>query len=251
MWLYSKTKGGMMKNKILALGLVCLFFMFCAQKVNEDQAEEIIRAAFELTEKDTVEILGISMETKKEAIVKFNLNEVQISSKMRRYDTGWQLDEIQNDFGMWVPAENLAKMFSQPEKQKATMRDMASISTALADYITDNGIAPEQEGAYSEESDFYSSLSPFYIKILPIKDSWGNNFMVYCGEVCNGIYGATGCGRDDFIVVSYGRDGQKEDWEYNTADPNAGLFIIESADDFDKDLVVWNGSWIRAPRIGK
>jgi len=240
-----------MKTKIFILGLICLFYINCAQKFDEVQAGNIIRKSFELTEKDSVEILGISMEAKDVAIVKFNLNEVQISSKMRKYDTGWQLDEIQNELGMWIPAENLTKFFSQPEKQKTAMLDIITISTALADFVTDNGTTPKQEGIYSEGSDFYYSLSPFYIKELPIKDPWGNNYRAYCGLACNGKFGISGAMTDDFIIVSYGKDGEKEIWEFNAASPEAGIFVVKDASDFDKDLVMWNGSWIRAPRTGR
>ena len=237
-----------MRTKILAFVSICLFFINCAQKFNEIQAQDVIKSSFELTEKDSLEILGISMEKKDVAIVKFNLNEVQISSKMRKYDTGWQLDEIQNELGMWIPADNLTKFFSQPEKQKTTMIDITTISMALADFITDNGYAPKQEGIYSETNDFYYSLSPFYIKELPLKDPWGNNYRVYCGLSGNGIYGISGCISDDFIVASYGRDGERETWEFDAPSPEAGIFIVRDSDDFDKDLVMWNGSWIRAPR---
>lgn len=64
----------------------------------------------------------------------------------------------------------------------------------------------------------------------------------------NGNYGITDCVSDDFVIVSYGRDGSKEIWEYDAMDPEAGLFIIRDVGDFDKDLVMWNGSWIRTPR---
>jgi len=237
-----------MRTKILALGFIFLFLYGCAQKFDEIQAKAIIEKSFELTGKDSVEILGISMEEKDIAIVKFNLNEVQISSKMRKYDTGWQLDEIQNELGMWIPAENLTKFFSQPEKQKIAMLDITVISTGIADFVIDNGITPKQEGIYSEDSDFYIALSPFYLKELPIKDPWGNNYRVYCSSAGNGIYGISGCVSDDFIVVSYGRDGEKETWEFDAASPEAGIFIVRDSDDFDKDIVMWNGSWIRAPR---
>ena len=74
-------------------------------------------------------------------------------------------------------------------------------------------------------------------------------YRVYCGEACNGKYGISGCGPDDFVVVSYGRDGKEEDWLYDFNNPKAGLYEVVSLDDFDKDIVMWNGSWIRAPRL--
>ena len=237
-----------MRTKILALGLAFLFFYGCAQKFDEVQAENIIKSSFELTEKDSVEILGISMEEKDVAIVKFNLNEVQMSSKMRKYDTGWQLDEIQSELGMWIPAENLTKFFSQPEKQKIAMMDITIICTALADFATDTGTLPKQDGIYAIDSEFYLSLSPFYVKELPIKDPWGNNFRAYCGLACNGKFGISGADSYDFIIASYGKDGEKDIWEFNAMDPEGGLFVVKDVSDFDKDLIMWNGSWIRASR---
>ena len=137
----------------------------------------------------------------------------------------------------------------QKVKQRNSMKDMVTIAGSIADFVTDNGITPEQDGTYDENSEFYKALSPFYVKVLPIKDNWGNNFRVYCGEACNGIYrGITGCNSRDFIIVSFGRNGKKEDWEYNRKNSAAGIYELETLDDFDKDIVVWNGSFVRAPK---
>ncbi|MGB2843647.1 MAG: hypothetical protein WBC02_02190 [Candidatus Aminicenantaceae bacterium] len=136
----------------------------------------------------------------------------------------------------------------QKAKQKNSMKDMVVISGSLADYVTDNGITPKQDGIYDRNSEFNKALSPFYVKILPVKDSWGNNFIVYCGKACSGKYGISGAVSDDFVVVSYGRDGKKDNWKFSPSNPEAGLFVVEDIEDFDKDLVAWNGSWIRAPR---
>jgi len=238
-------------RKLIILVGICLIFLNCGPKFNDAAATAVIQEAFELTEGDSLEILGISMESKEVAIVKFKLNEVQISSKMRKYDKGWQLDEVQNDLGMWVPAENITKLYSQPEKQKIAIIDISVISTGLADYVTDSDMmTPKQDGIYDENSEFYLALSPFYVIELPVKDPWGNNYRVYCGTAGNGKFGITNCANDDFIVVSYGRDGEKESWEFDPSSPEEGLFILKNANDFDKDLVQWNGSWIRAPRVG-
>ena len=237
-----------MRVKILVLGLVCLFIISCAQKLNDAQVEDIINSAFELTEEDSLEILGISMEEKNLAIVKFKLNDVQILSKMRKYDRGWQLDQIQDDLGMWVPTESVTNLVTEQkkkEKQIIAMMDIGTISTALADFVIDNGYTPKQDGPYDENSDFYTELCPTYLSVLPTTDPWGNNYRVYCGRSCHGQYGISGTGIDDFLVVSYGQDGEKEIWEFEAWNPDGGIFTEE---DLDKDLVMWNGSWIRAPR---
>jgi hypothetical protein len=133
-------------------------------------------------------------------------------------------------------------------KQIESMKDITVIATSIADYVTDNGITPKQDGIYDEKSEFYQVLSPFYVYVLPITDSWGNQFRVYCGEACNGHYGISNAASDDFVAVSYGRDGKKEDWKFDAYNPGAGLFVTKAVEDADKDLVMWNGSWIRGVR---
>lgn len=136
-------------------------------------------------------------------------------------------------------------------KQKSTMKDITVISTAITDYVNDNGITPAQDGTYDARSNFRAAVCPSYINPLPLTDQWGNNFLVYCGTACNGKYGIAGAKSDDFLVVSYGRDGKMDDWEFDWNDPEAGLSIITKMDDFDKDLVIWNEYWIRAPTGSK
>lgn len=136
----------------------------------------------------------------------------------------------------------------QKAKQKSTMKDIATISTAIADYITDNGIAPIQTtGTYTGGSAFHSALSPFYIKVLPINDQWGTGFNVWCGAAAT-KYGISAPGLDDFLVASYGRDKVETAFTFDPANPDAGLFALKSGEDFKEDLVMWNGSWIHAPR---
>ncbi len=144
--------------------------------------------------------------------------------------------------------QEVPEMTKQKSKQIMTMKEIVTITTALLDYVTDFGIAPEQDGTYDENTEFCRALAPFYIRNLPIHDGWGNNYIVYCGEACNGKYGISGCTSDDIVVVSYGRDGKKEDWEFVPYNPSAGLYELETLDDFDKDIVMWNGSWVRVPR---
>lgn len=138
----------------------------------------------------------------------------------------------------------------QKEKQESAMRDIVDLITiALADYASDHGTLPKQDGIYDEKSEFYKALCPRYIKKLPIKDPWGNNYLIYCGEAIKGKYGISEATEDDFMVVSYGRDGKKEVWKFDNPDPNLCFFDVKNIEDFNKDLVNWNGAWIRAPRL--
>lgn len=136
----------------------------------------------------------------------------------------------------------------QKAKQKTTMKDIGTISTALADYVTDNGTTPVQSGTYDASAAFYSALSPFYIKVMPINDQWGNPYNAYCGTSVDGNYGITGAGGDDFLVASWGRDKIVEGFSFDISNPEAGLFVVNQMAHFNRDLVMWNGSWVRAPR---
>ena len=137
-------------------------------------------------------------------------------------------------------------------KQLNSLRDVTFINQAMTDYMTDFGVPPKQSGTYTRGSEFNEALSPFYIKVLPISDGWEGNYQVYSGKAGNGVYnGIEGCTDKDIVIVSYGRDGKKENWTYNPKKPEAGLYEIKSDKDYDKDLVIWNGNWIRAPNIPK
>jgi len=142
----------------------------------------------------------------------------------------------------------------QKAKQKATMKSVATISAAITDYITDNGVAPAQGGIIVAGPGFYESLAPFYIKVLPITDEWGTPYNVWCGAAAatTPYSGITGGELDDFVVASFGRNKMPDaDIGFSLANPEAGLFIVSSSADFNNDLVMWNGSWISAPKTAQ
>jgi hypothetical protein len=158
-------------------------------------------------------------------------------------------EEYKEEMGIDKEAMDLA---TQKDKQIISMKDIATINVAISDYVTDHGAPPKQSGSIEKSGTFYKALSPFYIKIVPGHDGWGNDLLVFSGKACNGVYeGIKGCTDKDFIVVSFGRDGKKDSWKYNSKDSGAGIFELESLDDFDKDLIMWNGTWIKAPARGK
>ena len=150
----------------------------------------------------------------------------------------------------------LEKMFdseaTDQAKQLNSMREVTFINQAITDFMTDFGVPPKQSGIYTKGSEFNEDLSPFYIKVLPISDGWEGNYRVYSGKAGNGVYnGIEGCTDKDIVIVSYGRDGKKDNWTYNPKKPEAGLYELKSDKDYDKDLVIWNGNWIRAPHVAK
>ena len=140
----------------------------------------------------------------------------------------------------------------QKSKQKATMKDITTIATAITDHVTDQGQAPPaQSGAYAAGDAFYTSICPFYVKVLPTRDKWSQPYLVYTGVAATGQWGCEpqgGPGLDDFIVGSTGRNGPAEDGSYDTSDPEAGFFTVSSMQDFNNDLVMWNGNWVLAPK---
>ena len=144
----------------------------------------------------------------------------------------------------------------QKAKQKKTMEQIVHLATACADYVTSVGYAPDsgnQSGALQAGSNFLSSISPMFLKVCPINDQWGNPFRVYTGTAVGSVYSipAEDIAADDFLIVSLGRDGEDggdESFTYNTANPAAGMYQINSVADFDNDLININGSWLHAPR---
>jgi prepilin-type N-terminal cleavage/methylation domain-containing protein len=148
--------------------------------------------------------------------------------------------------GMFVPNALTA---IHKSKQRSTMRDIRIIAIAIADYVTDNGRAPTQDGTYDGSSAFYYLITPFYAKALPLNDEWGNGYRVWCGSAVS-EYGISGAFSDDFLVASFGRDKTQESFVFDKSSFGAGLFQVSSLSDFDKDLIMWNGVWIRYPRAG-
>ena len=59
-------------------------------------------------------------------------------------------------------------------KQKRTMADMRSISTAIESYAVDNAAYP----AASSPATLAASIEPAYIKILPAADGWGRAYTI-------------------------------------------------------------------------
>ncbi len=145
----------------------------------------------------------------------------------------------------------------QKAKQKEAMKQIVHLATACADYVTTVGIAPDsgnQSGPLQVDSNFLSAISPMFLRVCPINDAWGHPFRVYTGIAVGSVYDlpAEGISRDDFLIVSLGRDGEDggdKSFTYNAVNPFAGMYQMNSIADFDNDLVSLNGSWLHAPRI--
>jgi type II secretion system protein G len=144
----------------------------------------------------------------------------------------------------------------QKAKQKSSMKEIMSMSTAAADYITDHGdwTLVAQNGPLTAATDpFPQAVATFYLKICPINDPWNGAYQVYCGEsaVEGVINSPDDIGSDDFCVLSWGRnkaEGPIGATNYSTSTPEAGFYNVSRMLDFDNDLVCWNGNWIVGPR---
>ncbi|MFQ6110202.1 MAG: type II secretion system protein [Candidatus Aminicenantales bacterium] len=142
----------------------------------------------------------------------------------------------------------------QKSKQKGTMKDIVTIATGAADFITDQGAwdnaGVTHSGDLQNNDSFITALAPFYLKVCPVNDQWGEPFKVYLGTAVSSVRNiqSTDIGDDDFLIESHGRDNTSDGWNYSASAPTAGMYIVDSMDDFKNDLVNWSGSWIRAPR---
>lgn len=141
----------------------------------------------------------------------------------------------------------------QKGKQKGTMQDMNGIARAIIDHVTDLGFAPDQSGPVTGGSNFIKELTPFYQKVIPMIDQWGTAFYVYCGTAIEsaGIDGVTSGGSDDFLVISFGRDRISTPFSFNPLNPVNTFFELTALVSFDQDLVIWNGTWIHAPKTAQ
>jgi general secretion pathway protein G len=145
----------------------------------------------------------------------------------------------------------------QKAKQKSSMKEIVTVATACADYMTDHGdfTLIAQAGDLVAASPFMVAMSSFYVKVIPVNDPWNHPYKVYLGATAVSTYisnaDATEIGEDDFAIAAWGRDGldgpNYNAASYSTGTPEAGRYNVSKMADFNEDLVNWNGSWIVGP----
>jgi general secretion pathway protein G len=144
----------------------------------------------------------------------------------------------------------------QKAKQKSAMKEIVTMATACADYMTDHGDFSTlvQNGPLALANPFMLAMSSFYIKIIPVNDPWNNPYNIYLGEAAvEGVVtdgNVDEIGEDDFVVESWGRDkavGPKGVADWLAATPETTRYNVSAMVDFNNDLVNWNGSWICGP----
>ena len=108
-------------------------------------------------------------------------------------------------------------------RQKRTMSDMRTISTALGAYGTDNVFYPRNITAFSQVSGY---ISPVYIKTFPANDGWATPY--YLGTEADGA---------DYTLISYAKD--------RIAGP---MPTIETkTKNFDCDIIATGGQFFQYP----
>ena len=124
----------------------------------------------------------------------------------------------------------------QRSKQKRTMADMRTIATAWEARATDVN-KYNAAGAVSMPTvtlsliTMTSILSPTYIKSLPPRDGWGNDWE-YRGDK---DFGATAAAQQ-YAIISYGKDGIVQ------ASP-----VGSSTTNFDCDIIYSQGGFLQYP----
>ena len=108
-------------------------------------------------------------------------------------------------------------------RQKRSMSDMRTISTAIGAYGTDSVFYPRGIPDVAALSPY---ISPVYIKTFPTRDGWGTPF--------DFISNAAG---SNYTLISYARD------RVRGTDPTSET----KTQQFDCDIVATNGAFIQYP----
>jgi len=130
---------------------------------------------------------------------------------------------------------------------RATLADMEMWAGAIERYTIDHGEAPTNpNGRLTYKKTILRELLP-YLERVRITDLWGFSFWIWTGP---GIdeFGIRTTGPEDFLIVSMGKKARPESWTFDPMRPRAGLFEIRQAEDFEKDIVLWNGRFVRGPK---
>jgi general secretion pathway protein G len=141
----------------------------------------------------------------------------------------------------------------QTGKQVGTMEDMRTIAAACLEYVSEFNEAPAagvQDGQLQPDSVFVKALTEKYLTKCPTKDKWGNPYVVYSGLAVLHFPGfdESMVGKTDFLIISFGRKGVNEQFVFEPNQRESGIFESKTMADYDKNLINWNGTWIRAPK---
>ncbi len=144
---------------------------------------------------------------------------------------------------------------TQDARQTGTMRDILTLAQACQAYVAENDEAPAagvQEGALQAAGPFAKAITKKHLVSCPTEDKWGHALQVYTGKAVAKYPGfsAENVSDTDFLIMSLGRAGKPDNFVYNPEDPEAGFYKVEKTQDYDKNIVNYNGTWIHAPKSG-
>jgi general secretion pathway protein G len=130
----------------------------------------------------------------------------------------------------------------QRSKQKRTMADIRTIATAWEARATDvnkYNAAGALTGLPSVDvfTPLGTALSPTYIKVLPLRDGWGNKWRLTADQAWNAATPA-----QNYSVQSAAKDGTSDGtggWE---SGPVGG-----ATTSFNNDIIFGNGSFLQYP----
>lgn len=157
---------------------------------------------------------------------------------MRRREKGFTLVELLIAVGIIailaaIAVPNLLTAINRA-KQKRTMADMRSISTAWEARATDlaryNAAGINGISIPLAMDDLTLMLKPTYIKEVPRYDGWSNTFNCYVDEIPGGT------AANSYAIISGGRDGSV------SPTPYLGAFAS-----FDCDIIFSNGAFLSYP----
>ena len=130
----------------------------------------------------------------------------------------------------------------QRSKQKRTMADMRSIATAWEARATDmnkynaaGALSSLAVASVEVSASLATSLTPTYIKSLPQKDGWSNNYEF----LTEAAMGATATPANVYVIRSPGKNGAFE----ATAQASVG----GATTNFNSDIIYSNGSFVQYP----
>jgi len=132
--------------------------------------------------------------------------------------------------------------------QKGTMKDMTRWSRAIQLYYLEHNTPPKNPaGPLSFNKETIWQLTP-YLDLIRSDDWWGTPYRIWIGK---GItkYGITTTKTNDFIISSFGKDKLMEFWQHDTHQKErAQYYKIRNYKDFNKDIIIYNGKFVRCPK---
>ena len=107
----------------------------------------------------------------------------------------------------------------QRSRQRRSMKDMRTLSTAVETYKIDFSRPPQDTNI----SNLVNTLQPIYVQVFPKLDGWQREFIYVAGV-------------EVYTLESYGRDGL-----------DGGNISPATKDDFDLDIILVDGFFTASP----